>query len=186
MARIEFENGVKVDFDGTPTEKDIEEVFQSIQKQGKLGKTATVVSETSERTQADKRSAERYGASFPAVTGSPSQGGDTPIKGGLKAAGNLPSSALGLGKSILGLVSRPLETMQGAGTLLAGGIEKLIPGKQKDEEVFDALTQSLKERYGSLENLQRKGISHRFTVRRPYARPLTAKSISRAGILFLE
>lgn len=32
MAIIEFENGMKVEFDGTPTEADIEEVFNSIQK----------------------------------------------------------------------------------------------------------------------------------------------------------
>ena len=32
MAIIEFENGMRVEFDGTPTEADIEEVFSSIQK----------------------------------------------------------------------------------------------------------------------------------------------------------
>src|SRR3990167_1788296 len=42
MSIIQFENGVKVQFEGTPTEKDIEEVFQSMQKQGKLSAIKTV------------------------------------------------------------------------------------------------------------------------------------------------
>ncbi len=36
MSIIEFENGMKVEFEGTPTQADVEEVFQSIQKQGKI------------------------------------------------------------------------------------------------------------------------------------------------------
>src|SRR3990167_7751045 len=53
MSIIQFENGVKVQFEGTPTEKDIEEVFQSMQKQGKLSAIKTIDEEKPAQPQKD-------------------------------------------------------------------------------------------------------------------------------------
>ena len=104
----------------------------------------------------DIRSAEQYGATFPAVTG------EGPLSAGLKATGNVPSSAFNLGKNILSAVTHPVETARGIVKTAVGGIEKLIPGEQKDEQTFDAFTNYLKERYGSLENLQRTATNDPF------------------------
>lgn len=97
----------------------------------------------------DQKSAQDYGALFPARTG------EGRLAAGAKAAGNLPSSTLNFGKNIYTAVRNPINTLEGIATVGAGAAEKLIPGKQKSEQTFDALTGALKERYGSLENLQR-------------------------------
>ncbi len=100
----------------------------------------------SEQEQADTNP---YGATFRA---SPN---DNPLQAGLKAAGNVPSSALNLGKGLFSAVTNPIDTAKSLGATVAGGIQKLKPGRQAQEENFDAFTGFLKERYGSLENLQK-------------------------------
>ncbi len=111
-------------------------------------------------TSPDQKSAETYGASFPAKTG------EGPVAAGLKAAGNLPSSAINLGKGVVQAVEHPLDTLGGVGNAILGGVREGIKGTtgvdinpsdagQKASDVFNSLSSSLKERYGSLENLQR-------------------------------
>lgn len=90
-----------------------------------------------------------YGATFR------SSPGDNPLEAGLKAAGNIPSSAFNLGKSVVTAIANPIDTIKGVGSTIAGGVQKLIPGKQNQEQSFDQFTGFLKERYGSLENLQK-------------------------------
>jgi len=125
-----------------------------------LGKTAAPVSVEAEST-----------ATFPA---SPT---DSPLTAGAKAIGNVPSSAFGLGKSIVSAVASPIETTKGVFRALVGGGRQIqeqiqkgagaLIGEEKAQEVFaigenekadatfDALKDSLIERYGSLEAAQK-------------------------------
>lgn len=89
-----------------------------------------------------------YGAFFPA---SPS---DNPLTAGLKAAGNIPSSAFNLGKGLVSAAMHPIQTAQAVGSTALGGVEKLIPGPQDHEQSFNNLAAALKERYGSFDALQ--------------------------------
>lgn len=90
-----------------------------------------------------------YGAFFPAKTG------ESPLTAGLKAAGNLPSSAFTLAKGIGTAVLNPIDTLSGVSNILKGGVEKLVGGDLGNKQTFDTFTNVLKDRYGSLENLQR-------------------------------
>lgn len=80
-------------------------------------------------------------------------GQETPLQAGLKATGNLPSSAYNLGKGLLTAVTNPVQTIKGIGGIARGGIEKLTPGVQDNEASFDNFTKMLKNRYGSLDAL---------------------------------
>lgn len=80
-------------------------------------------------------------------------GQENPLQAGLKAAVNLPGSAYNLGKGIVSAVSNPLDTIKSIGKVAVGGVEKLLPGQQSNEESFNAFTDTLKKRYGSLDAL---------------------------------
>jgi hypothetical protein len=131
--------------------------------------------------EADKASAEKYGAWKPYDStaggvnffGSNEKGagklaiaGDavlTGIKeGGLKAAQNIIPSAWGMAKNIGNALSHPLDTLGAIGGVVAGAAEKIIPGKQEHEENFDSFAKALKERYGSLDNLARTATNDPF------------------------
>ena len=96
----------------------------------------------------DQRSAQRYGAVFPYETG------DRPLEAGIKTAGNLPSSLFNFlkstGKAAVNVFNPNLEknTVANLGNLLGSGVLKVVPGKQKGEELADAFGKSIKERYG--------------------------------------
>lgn len=109
----------------------------------------------------DQKSADQYGATFP------SQTGEGPLAAGLKAAGNTPSSLLNLGKGLYNAARHPIDTIQGATKGLLGGISEAGVGlgnalsgnnvqvNDQNTQTFDALKGAFKDRYGSLENLQR-------------------------------
>lgn len=96
---------------------------------------------------------ETYGATFPAT------GQESPLQAGLKTAGNIPSSGYNLVKNVGSALASPIQTLKGIGKTAMGGVQKLIPGQQADEEYFNAFTNSLKERYGSLDNLQKTAVN---------------------------
>lgn len=95
--------------------------------------------------------------------------GENPLIAGAKAVGNLPSSIYGLGKGLVQAVASPIETVKGIGGVLGGAGTKILEGSvgkgitaitgkpitKTDTESFNTFTNLLKERYGSLENLQR-------------------------------
>lgn len=62
----------------------------------------------------------------------------------------IPSTARLVG-GIADAVVHPVRTVKAIGSVAAGGVEKLIPGKQAEEASFDALTSFYKERYGSMD-----------------------------------
>lgn len=97
-----------------------------------------------------------YGATFPATKG------EGPLIAGLKATGNIPSSAINLGKSLTNAVLNPIDTAKGIGKVAMGGVQKLIPGEQAQESDFNNFANALEERYGSLENLQRTATNDPF------------------------
>lgn len=103
---------------------------------------------------------------------------DTPVEAGLKAVGNVPGSAASLFKNLFSAVTHPIKTATGVFNAAVGGgaalrdaaakgidtatgttiaSTALGAGQQSEasKQTFDALTQSLQERYGSLEAAQK-------------------------------
>lgn len=64
-------------------------------------------------------------------------------------ASNVVSSGANLVGGIANTLLHPVDTITGLHNLAVGGVEKLIPGEQGQEQNFDALTQFFKDRYGS-------------------------------------
>lgn len=89
-------------------------------------------------------------------------GSETPLQAGLKAAGNIPSSAYNLGKGLVSAITNPVETVKSIGSIAKGGIQKLTPGIQESEESFNTFAQMLKNRYGSLDSLAKTAIEDPF------------------------
>jgi len=113
---------------------------------------------------AEARSAREAGAFFPAVTG------ESPFSALPKTIGNIPSSAINLVKNLGTAVLNPIETATGIGRAVKGfgeaGGRKILEQtrfkeqvaqvpKSESEQTFNALTDVLKERFGSLDALQR-------------------------------
>lgn len=103
-----------------------------------------------------------YGAFFP------SSPNDNPAIAGLKATANIPSSAYNFAKGIVGAASHPIKTIEGIGNAAAGGIEEgynELTGNHANDDrtkTFDSLVGVLKDRYGSLDNLQRTATNDPF------------------------
>lgn len=87
---------------------------------------------------------------------------------GAKAAGNLIPSAFNMAKGIGTAVLNPLDTARGVGNVIRGGLnkaaEKLTGSRidpiddkyaQEGDQAFKDFSGMLKDRYGSLENLQK-------------------------------
>lgn len=70
-------------------------------------------------------------------------------------ARNIFPSAGRLIGDIATAVAHPIQTVKALGKTAVGAVEKAIPGEQPQEEAFDAVIDFYRQRYGSLENLQR-------------------------------
>jgi len=68
---------------------------------------------------------------------------------------NIPESAGNMVKGIANTVRHPIDTVEGLGNIVRGGIEKLIPGESPKEANFDAVINFFKDRYGGEENLKK-------------------------------
>lgn len=105
-----------------------------------------------------------YGALFPVKST------DNPLMVGAKAIGNLPTSYLEIGKGFYNILRHPIKTGIGLANVIMGGseaatrkllehtpladkIKQLPPDNQ--EQVFKSFVDSLKDKYGSLDNLER-------------------------------
>lgn len=71
------------------------------------------------------------------------------------AAANVLPSAKQFGTDMYNVVRHPVKTLNGMADLLAGGIEKLVPGRQRHEETANAVGRFFKDRYGGWENIKR-------------------------------
>lgn len=69
-----------------------------------------------------------------------------------KTIQNIPGSAANFIGGIAGAVIHPLDTATNIARIGVGGVEKLIPGTQKEEKSFDSLINFYKNRYGSVDN----------------------------------
>lgn len=123
--------------------------------QGPKGQAPASAPNTTPQPQ-QKNTVDTYGATFPASSG------DNPLVAGAKAVGNVPSSLINLGGGLIDAITHPIDTATGLGNAVVGGVEtgfnKLTGGKvpqNNQTATFDALAKSFKDRYGSLENLQR-------------------------------
>lgn len=68
--------------------------------------------------------------------------------------GNIFNSASGVVGGLANALFHPIQTLQGLGSIAAGGAEKLIPGQQADEQSFNNLVDFFKQRYGGVENIK--------------------------------
>lgn len=111
----------------------------------------------------DDQSAQATGASFPYSTG-----GDTGASAGVKAVGNLPSSAFNFAEGIGNAALHPIDTISGVLNAGKGAVEKGIgavtgkPVQDESTQTFDALAQAMKDRYGSVENAARTATNDPF------------------------
>lgn len=93
----------------------------------------------------------------------PSVAGENPLVAGAKAVGNLPSSVFNLGKGLVDAIRNPKETVKSVVSIPIGAGAALTRKALGDtttptsgpEEQFNAFAQVMKERYGSLEALQK-------------------------------
>lgn len=68
---------------------------------------------------------------------------------------NIPSSAKKYVKDIVSAVKNYEKTGPALGRTFAGAVEKIAPGKQGDEQFFDALVGFYKDRYGSAKEFKK-------------------------------
>lgn len=131
------------------------------------GRARTVELKALRQSYQEDQSAQSSGALFPAKTG------ESVGQAGLKAIGNVPSSVFNLGKNLVKAVTHPTSTVKGIGDALGGGIregiekiiKKQLPENEdtaKMEDTFNAVTNSLRERYGSLDAAQRTATNDPF------------------------
>lgn len=128
----------------------------------------------------EQESAESAMAVFPAKTG------ESPIKAGLKAAGNLPSSAFNLGKSLYDLVRHPIQTAGNLKDVGTAGIDELVEragGDLTDDPEIEGMKSALKselvKRYGSLDALQRTATNDPFAFGADIVGLLSGATIAR-------
>lgn len=90
------------------------------------------------------------------ITPAPEIGGEMPTeKKGFSVENmvkNIPSSAGNFVGDIAQAVTNPVDTVKNIGKIAVGGVEKIIPGQQGEEESFDAVVNFYKDRYGSMDN----------------------------------
>lgn len=156
MTPQEFANKIRTKYPGAYDSLSDEELTQRIinkypEYKSQVNLESQPVQQTIEQPQQ-----ETYGALFPAKPT------DNPVVAGAKALGNVPSSAFNLAKNVGSAILHPIKTVEGLGKVAVGGVEKLIPGQQGQEDAFNQFAQGLKERYGSLENLQRTATNDPF------------------------
>lgn len=103
----------------------------------------------------------------------PASSTDSPVAAGLKSVGNLPSSVFNFGKGIVETVRHPINTLSSIGNSFLGGVNEfaqkttgnpIVGGAEGTNvnQTFDALGKALKDRYGSLENLQKTATNDPF------------------------
>ena len=74
---------------------------------------------------------------------------------GASALEHAPEDATNIVSGLAQAVTHPIETAKGLGGMALGGLEKLIPGEQKQEQKFDFLVDHYKNKYGSIESAKR-------------------------------
>lgn len=146
-------NNQGVAYDTPAYAKSVAEVYQQT-KQSFMGGA-------NQPGQAQPQGPETYGAMFPY------QQGDNPLVAGAKALGNIPSSAINFGKGIFDAVTHPIDTLTGLGRTAIGGVEALTGSSNPNDintQTFNAFSDALKNRYGSLDNLSQTAVNDPFGI----------------------
>lgn len=152
MTRIKFSNGITVNFNGNPTQQDVEEVATKLGIGGgqNIPMTPKTPSETPYQqrtdTQREQLSAEQY---KPLIAAEYANTPMEKLREVGKTVANLPSSTLNMAKGAVQAVIHPVSTVKGLGGIIFGAVQKAIPGKQAQERYIDAIGQSIRDRYGA-------------------------------------
>lgn len=72
-----------------------------------------------------------------------------------QAISNTPKSAAQFIKDLVTPIAHPIETTKAVASLGQGVVEKMIPGRQDNEQIVDDMVDALGERYGGIENIKR-------------------------------
>ena len=72
-----------------------------------------------------------------------------------RAMGNIPSSGARFVGDVASVITNPVETARGLGRVATGGVQRLTPGVQPNEEAFNQVYKFFKDRYGSTDKLSR-------------------------------
>lgn len=72
-----------------------------------------------------------------------------------EAGKNLPASILQLGKDMVAPWLSPIESAKGLYNVVAGAVQKAVPGEQGKEQYADLLIDFYKDRYGSVEGFKK-------------------------------
>lgn len=111
----------------------------------------------------------QYGATFRAT------GDEGMLEAGLKAAGNVPSSAFNFGKNIVGAITSPIQTLKGVGNLIADAGATVTNaltdvtglGQKREQTIAKALGSAYfgeEGRYGSMNQALKTAIEDPFGV----------------------
>jgi len=73
----------------------------------------------------------------------------------VQGAKNIPSNLVDTGMQMINPLLHPIDTAKGLYNVASGGVQKLIPGEQGDEQYADAVGQMFKDRYGSWDNFKK-------------------------------
>lgn len=68
---------------------------------------------------------------------------------------NIPSSTWQMATDTMEGLAHPIESLKAIGNIARGGVQKLYPGEQPSEKMFDMVVDNFKNSYGSIENFKR-------------------------------
>src|SRR3990167_2887016 len=127
MATIKFQNGVSVRFNGTPTAADVEEVAVQLGLSESKTSGQDIIS-----AEDDTRAS---GASFKAT------GKEDPVGALAKTAGNIPSSTINFGKSIVEFFNplNTIRTAKGIGESISGAEQEGLKGTNLAKETLKGI-----------------------------------------------
>ena len=149
-------NKFGVKFDTPKYVNSVYKAYQTIKGGGQVGEDPNNPSST-EGTQISPQNNPTQGG----TPNAPASENDTLLGGITKGIENIPTSALNLGSNLLNVVEHPIKTAENIGSTAVGGVERgigAITGNQPQDnqtKTFDSVIGSLKERYGSLDNLRK-------------------------------
>lgn len=66
-----------------------------------------------------------------------------------------PQATMEMGKQLFEAVKHPIDTTNQVANMVAGFIQKAVPGKQTEEPAADLMIDFMKDRYGSIEGLKK-------------------------------
>ena len=149
MEKYLTEDQVKTILDNAPKEADQDKLIEGLVNRGYILQGLNDQPETPQKSPS--------GATFKA------NGNESLLSGTAKAVGNIPSSGYNLAKNVTHAVLNPVETTTNIVKTLVGGGEAAGHAigigdssiQRPEEQQFNSFVNSLKERYGGIENIKK-------------------------------